>query len=325
MLELPDFLKVGQSADDSSLDQMCSNENGGFPLRRTELHNSDSSIRDLNITSRLSRMSSRSQEDLNDTQLSVDSHCTMDRSLRCALGSPASVSSVSLSNKLPFMDRSFSKDGVMPSHKDAENYFSNANEGSNSPDFNDSRIGDISLRDIGFNITSSTTDLLKQANKQAIRPMVPRRRLPPRPVDRLSTDSSSVQPSTPAGRRLPPLPKVPADMSYQDTEVADFPPPTPLSGDSRDNKPVPRPRNLADSGDNSVPTPSSSSIPSPTTHDLVLFNSDSSPDSPRKPAINERPTPPPRARKSPKKTDSESTDSDVRQALEFETEQISYV
>lgn len=141
--ELPEFLKVSQENGNRAAELVNGGDYGTkAKLRRTDLHNSDSSIYDtINDETRLSRSFSRSQDKLPVTwQQSEDSQSM--RSFK-SFGSP---------QKIPFMDQSFSQEGLVPSHFDAEEYFSHSLVQSNLPDYDDSRLMDKSLRDIGLGL-----------------------------------------------------------------------------------------------------------------------------------------------------------------------------
>ena len=151
-LELPDFLKPKRGG---SLE-------GEFPLRRSEMHSSDTSLyegpTDRADTLNRSRKLSNSEENLDNLLLK--------QYRRSTRGKGSYAGSAVTPGKIPFMDQSFSQDGVMPTHLEAEDYFSTM-ERPYSPDFNDSHIMEKSLVDIGMSSSkeskSASTNFKKPA------------------------------------------------------------------------------------------------------------------------------------------------------------------
>ena len=130
-LELPDFLKVATPPQHSSKlvgnhgdESICSSSSSN---RKRERRNSDSSMLDF----------------------------MADPKQRCSLSQEAldlNSSTYSLHTAIPYSNRSFSQDGIVPAHHEAEMYFSSQVDGFSAadPNFNDSHIMDKSLGDIGI-------------------------------------------------------------------------------------------------------------------------------------------------------------------------------
>ena len=302
-LEMPDFLKIPD------------NDNGTQPkLRRTELHNSDSSLYEKVIDS---RRLSRSQEGLN-VLSRTNSINVSERSHHSGGDSP---------HKISYMDQSFSKEGVVPSHLEAEEYFSQIEAFTDSPEF-----GNSSLRDIGIYNSQRSTNSFKmrvgdEVEVESLEPAWQHHEshapLPEkgsqREVDTSRTTHYTRKPGR-VHRRLPvPPQKVVTKQEIMDTDMANYTPPTPvgsviskklshttrthlqfqsglsLAADTESDLEL----DLRDNDEEPTVGGRSGSTPSPTTHDLVL---ESGPDSPE-----QTPCPPPR-RRTPSKSGIESAD-----------------
>lgn len=102
------------------------------------------------------------------------------------------------SGKIPYMDMSFSHDGVVPSHLEAEDYFSMSLR-SASPDFTDPRSMEKSLTDIGLRDKTSSRS---SSSKQFRTPIGGNsRKLQTIQQDDSTTDNSKPNTPTPAPRQ----------------------------------------------------------------------------------------------------------------------------
>ena len=164
-LELPDFLKPCSSKG-SGVGITSGPSRGEFPLRRTEMHNSDTSLYEpprsveRQNLERLRKLSN-SEEHLDSFGGTSSGSKHYRRSISRAKISGIALPTGSNNNtpvgvRIPYMDMSFSYDGVVPSHLEAEDYFSMTTR-SASPDFTDPRLMDKCLHDIGMICDSSRT------------------------------------------------------------------------------------------------------------------------------------------------------------------------
>jgi hypothetical protein len=144
-LELPDFLKPKPPE---------------FPQRRSDMHNSDTSLYEPPNTEernqiKNTRKLSNSEENLSNTSLVKHLRpSSRSNSSRLSLQGGGTNVSATPGGKLTYMDMSFSHDGVLPSHLEAEDYFSHQIR-SASPDFTDHRLMEKSLADIGMTANNS--------------------------------------------------------------------------------------------------------------------------------------------------------------------------
>ncbi len=234
--ELPDFLKVDKNKDRSPRSRL-------IRTKGHERRNSDSSIMDISPENNC-LLRSMSQDKIDN-----------DRSRH------TSGFATPMSQRIPYMDQSFSKDGVLPSHGDAENYFNH--QPTNSPDFDDSRLMEKSLGDIGMgqnghSAIRSTTPIsklpmrLSPHSKTPVKMAVPPRMNAPRSPRKESLDSRGSLNNTVlrvsdvdldrtitmktcshnTSVLLPPPPKdIDSPEPMPDMEIANYPPPTPIMGD----------------------------------------------------------------------------------------------
>ena len=105
---------------------------GDGKLRKTPLHNSDSSIYDSSVAAGGDTLKkSASQESI-------------------APGSCVSARSMHISpSKIPFMDQSFGENGIVPTHAQADDYFA-SRKYDDEANFDDSKLMERTLRDIGL-------------------------------------------------------------------------------------------------------------------------------------------------------------------------------
>ena len=149
-LELPDFLKVDKSTEaakpSNDVTQSRPSEITPRPRMRKNIISDSHLMKKLANGPTISKTLpvSRSHE-----RLHAGYNPDLDKSIQSvqSFGTP-------MSQSLQYKDVSFSQDGVMPSHGDAESYFCNALTQS-AVDFDDSKLMDKSLQDLGFNSGST--------------------------------------------------------------------------------------------------------------------------------------------------------------------------
>ena len=239
-LELPDFLKINKDRDPGR--QSVGPDLERSTPRTRERRNSDSSLLDVDVNRRISR--SLSQE-----KVSVD----------VGQRSPGIYSSP-VSNRIPYMDQSFSHDGVVPTYNDAEEVFSHARNFPGSPDMNKSwhstaGQGQNGVNNLNVKATTPITKLPVKLSPRVHKPEVAKRRTGKlyshnlNSKDRTQPDDDidlTVRPLSPDGSaKLPPPPHMPSEGALTDVEIANYPPPTPLLGqrDGQPNGAVPNHRN----------------------------------------------------------------------------------
>lgn len=194
-LELPEFLKdKNEELNQRRRSSDHATAGGETPARwrRRERRNSDSSLMDISPDNR--RLSK---------SLSQDAFEDVVRT--------ASVQTPG-THRIPYMDQSFSHDGLVPSHHDAENYFSQQQEGPASPNFNDSHLMERSLHDIGMGgrahqrQASLDSQLGRDANWANPRATTPICKLPARLSPRAKTPTML---SSHSGSSRPPMQRSP--------------------------------------------------------------------------------------------------------------------
>ena len=241
-LELPDFLKVGSPIRSSPEHSTCGS------TRKRERRNSDSSLMDFMSEGSAKQHRSLAQEalDLNSSTYSIHS---------------------SHNTSLPFSNRSFSQDGVVPGHAQAEQYFSGLP--SEKVDFNDCHMMDRSITDLGF-----SHQRIPEIMKSSRHAHTPIHQLPVKLSPRAKTLSSD--------KILPPPPPEFYETIAIEGGLADYKPPTPLAlsrAPLRDTQNITHPSRTAKSqppkhlhirGQSNIHPAKDSNTPSPTTHDLIL-------------------------------------------------------
>lgn len=290
-LELPEFLRVTKGQNDKR---------------------SSSGLSQLDKTQSDPALSTTAKEQDSD----ADSHSQLGNHVR--MHSDASLHNNSFnpsvsprSGRIPYADESFSQNGMIPTPNRATNYFSTTRSVPQSPNFEDSRLMEGNLKDIGLG-SSFHTDLARSDSLfRKSCSDVPIAELPAR----LSPSARPVpQPRVPPRRNPPPAPasdsyssqsSISSGVSEDDPDVTLIPPSD--SNDEDDDKatiqekaPIPAPRHNPDSsrtldgdkvGDAEVQSLMSQSVPqnsaidspagstpSPTTHDLILEPDDSDPE-----------------------------------------------